>query len=49
MDQSVGAWKRTKEQLTLLLLWTICIVMLIVNNGNILSDGTNEREYWQRK
>ena len=44
MNKSVGAWKRTKEQLALLLLWAICIVMLIVNNGSILSDGTNERE-----
>ena len=45
----MGASKITKEQLILLFLRTIWIGTLIVNNGNILSDRTNEREYLRRK
>ena len=43
----MGDWKRTKEQLILLLLWAIYVVILVVKN--ILSDGTNETEYLRRK
>ena len=49
MGQSMGARKITKEQLILLFLRTIWTGTLIVNNGNILSDGTNERKYLRRK
>ena len=49
MDQSVGAWKRTKEELILLFLCSIYALILIVNNGNILTDGRDERKYLQRK
>ena len=49
MGQSMGAWKIAKEQLILLFLRTIWIGTLIVKNENILSDGTNEREYLRRK
>ena len=49
MGQSMGAWKIAKEQLILLFLRTIWIGTLIAKNGNILSDGTNEREYLRRK
>ena len=43
------AWKRTKEQLTFLLLCLIYTFGLIVNNENILTDGTDKRKYLQRK
>ena len=49
MDQSIGAWKRTKEQLNLLLLCLVYSIILIVNNRNVLTDGEDERKYLQRK
>ena len=42
MDQSMGAWYRTKEQLIVLLLFLVFIILFIINNGNILTDRTNE-------
>ena len=45
----MGTWHRKKEQLIFLLKWCITYAFFIVNNGNILSDGTNERKYLQRK
>ena len=45
----MGAWQRTKEQLTFLLLCLIYTIGLIVNNENILTDGTDKRKYLQRK
>ena len=41
--------QRTKELLTFLLLCLIWSFMLIVNNGNILTDGRGERGYLQKK
>ena len=38
-------WNRTKGQVIYLLSWTVYIVISIVNNRNILTDGTNERKY----
>ena len=47
--QSMGAWNKTKEQLILLFISLMYALVLIVNNGNILTDGTDERRYLQRK
>ena len=41
--------ERTCEQLILLLFFAFFIVLFTVNNGNILTDGRNEREYLKRK
>ena len=49
MDQSMGAWNKTKEQLILLFISLMYALVLIVNNGNILTDRTDERRYLQRK
>ena len=48
MDQSLGL---VQQQRTINLIVGYCFFMMlfIVNNGNILSDGTNERRYLQRK
>ena len=48
MDQSLGL---VQQQRTINLIVDYCFFMMlfIVNNGNILSDGTNERRYLQRK
>ena len=43
MDQSMDAWYRTTEQLIVLLLFLVFIILFIINNGNILTDRTNER------
>ena len=40
----MGAGQRTKEQLTFLLLSLIYTFGLIVNNENILTDGTDRKE-----
>ena len=40
----MGAGQRTKEQLTFLLLPLIYTFGLIVNNENILTDGTDRKE-----
>ena len=45
----MGTWQRTKEQLIFLLVCVTNAFVFIVNNGNILSDGTDERKYLQRK
>ena len=39
----------TREQLILLLFFAFFIVLFIVNNRNILTDGRNEREYLKNK
>ena len=49
MDQSLGAWEKTKEQLILLLFFLTQDLVSIVNNENILTDGTDKRKYLQRK
>ena len=50
MDRLMGTLQRTKEQLIFLLLCTVTYAFVfIVNNGNILLDGTDERKYLQRK
>lgn len=49
MDQSLGAWGRAKEQLILLLFFLTQDLLFIVDNGNILTDRTNERKCLQRK
>ena len=46
---SMDYLERTREQMILLLFFAFSIVLFIVNNGNILTDGTNEREYVKRK
>ena len=40
MDQLMGTLQRTKEQLIFLLLCLTYAFVFIVNNGNILLDGT---------
>ena len=45
----MGAWQRAKEQMICLLLCLTYTFILIVNNGNIYTDGTNSRKYLQRK
>ena len=47
MDQAMSAWNRTKEQL-ILLLSLIYTLVLIINNGIILTDRTDGRKYLQR-
>ena len=42
-------WFRTKGQLILTILLMFLFVFFIVNNGNILIDGRNERKYLKRK
>ena len=51
MDQSLGFMSGRGEQLILLLLiaFFFFTVVFIMNNGNILTDGKNERKYLQRK
>lgn len=49
MDRLMGTLQRTKEQLIFLLLCVTYAFAFIVNNGNILLDGTDERKYLQRK
>ena len=49
MNQLMGASCRTKGQLIVLLLLLIFIVLFIVHNGNILTDGANGRKYLRRK
>ena len=41
--------KRAKEQLIFLLLCLACAVIIIVNNGIILTDGTDEGKHLPRK
>ena len=48
MDQAMSAWNRTKEQLILLFLSLIYTLVLIINNGIILTDMTDGRKYLQR-
>ena len=43
----MSAWNRTKEQL-ILLLSLIYTLVLIINNGIILTDRTDGRKYLQR-
>ena len=45
----MGSWYSSWEQLILSMFFLFLIVLLIVNNGNILIDGTNERKYLQIK
>ena len=40
--------ERTREQL-ILLFFAFFIVLFTMKNGNILTDGRNEREYLKRK
>ena len=50
MDQSLGFMSGRGEQLILLLIIVFFFtVVFIMNNGNILTDCTNERKYLQRK
>ena len=49
MDQSLSFMSARGEQLMLLLLIVFFTVVFIVNNGNILTNGTSERKYLQRK
>ena len=44
----MGTFKRTKEQLILLLLFVTHTLFLLLKKA-IFSDGTNERKYLQRK
>ena len=41
----MASWYRAKGQLILLTALFIFIVLFIVNNGNILTDGTDGRKY----
>ena len=50
MDQSLGFMSGRGEQLILLLIIVFFFtVVFIMNNGNILTDCTNEGKYLQRK
>ena len=48
MERSMVTWQRTKEQLIFLLFLVTHALVFIPNDGNILSDGTDERKYLQR-
>ena len=41
-------FKRTRKQMILLLFFAFFTALFIVNYGNILTDGNNEREYLKR-
>ena len=49
MERSMVTWQRTKEQLIFLLFLVTHALVFIPNDGNILSDGTDEKKYLQRK
>ena len=42
-------FKRTHKQMILLLFFAFFTALFMVNYGNILTDGNNEREYLKRK
>ena len=44
MNQSMGTWQRTIDFVVV-----VFIIYLLFNNGNILTDGTDERMYLPRK
>ena len=49
MERSMGTWQKTKEQLIFYLFLVTHALAFIPNDGNILSDGTDEKKYLQRK
>ena len=42
-------FERTCKQMILLLFFAFFTALFIVNSGNILTDGKNEREYLKRE
>ena len=48
MDQSMGPPNRTKERLIFLVCLAYALTF-IVNNGNILTGGKDERKYLQKE
>ena len=49
MERSMGTWQKTKEQLIFYLFLVTHALAFIPNDGNILSAGTDEKKYLQRK
>ena len=49
MIKNTDAWGIAKGQLILLVIFLAHIFLFIVNNGNILTYGKDERKYSKRK